>query len=339
MVALSGGVDSAVAAAILQREGYRVTGVTMKRDIGPQEGYALAAASAVACHLGIPLWTLDLGDSFFQEVVLPFCQMYQSGYTPNPCIECNRRIKFGKLLHFALDKGADFLATGHYVRKSESCGKTVLLKGVDTKKDQSYFLYTLGQNELSRILFPLGEMTKKEVLQLACELGLDQFTPGESQDICFIPEGDTGHFVDKVIAGSGGDIIDRRGRIVGKHQGLAHYTVGQRRGLGLGGGSKSYVVRIEGQDNRIIVGGEEELLRQIIITRHLTWIRDSSQASSSTVKLRYRSPSVAVKAFEPLTSDRALVELKTPQRAVAPGQSIVFYQGDEVLGGGIIEAN
>ena len=335
-VAMSGGVDSSVAAALLEERGYDVFGVTMLLANGDEEKTAASAAN-IAAKLGIPHHVIDLRDFFRQKVIAPFCDEYGRGRTPNPCVACNYYVKFGAFFDKAAELGAELMATGHYAQIDSSAAGCRLLKGTDSSKDQSYFLYRLGQKELCRLLLPLGELEKGKVKQIAARLGLAQSVRRESQDICFIPDGGYHSFITQHIPSPPGDIIDSEGNILGSHRGLAHYTVGQRQGLGLSSAEPLYVIRLDAENNRLVIGGQEQLYSSHISISGLSWTAGKAPQNTEdlTAKVRYKSPEAPVRLE--ITGDNAEVIFARPQRAVAPGQSIVFYRGDEALGGGIIE--
>ncbi|RDV84364.1 tRNA 2-thiouridine(34) synthase MnmA [Ammonifex thiophilus] len=333
-VALSGGVDSAAAAYLLLRSGHEVFGVTML--VTGEEG---KRAAEVAEKLGIPHFVFDLRREFVQEVVKPFVEAYLAGLTPNPCVWCNRKLKFGLLLEEALKLGADFLATGHYARVWFDLDRKryLLARGRDRRKDQSYFLYPLSQRQLARVLFPLGERTKAESLALVKELGLS--LREESQDICFLKGGDYRELV-KAMAQEKvkpGPILDPQGKRIGTHRGLAFYTVGQRRGLRYAWGKPYYVLALDPRRNALIVGPEEMLYRPFCRVEEVNFILFERPTGpfAAAVQVRYTSPPVPATVLP--EGDRvAKVEFASPQRAVTPGQAAVFYQEDLVVGGGTI---
>ncbi|MEE8193901.1 MAG: tRNA 2-thiouridine(34) synthase MnmA [Dehalococcoidales bacterium] len=347
VVAMSGGVDSSVAAAIIQKQGYQVIGVTMKLE--PDSGRvssraccpsdAIDSAQRVAAKLGIPHYVMDLRDVFARKVIADFCREYSRGRTPNPCIACNQYIKFDTLLQKAGQLGASFLATGHYARVEPSPNGYRLLKAVDSAKDQSYFLYPLEQGQLRHLLLPLGCLYKTEVRRLAAEMGLPNAAKRESQDICFVPDNGYHSFISEYIPSQPGDIVDSGGRILGRHRGLAHYTVGQRQGLGLASDRRLYVLKIDAGSNRLVVGIRDQLLASHLSARQLSWVSGQApgEFANVTAKVRYRSSEVAVRLH--LDDGTARVRFIEPQPAVAPGQAIVFYRGEVVLGGGVIEAS
>ena len=341
-VAMSGGVDSSLAAARLKAAGCEVSGVHLQlwlgHDLRPSTGHTVSDLEHTCQLLDIPLYKLNLTAEFRSLVVDSFCREYSLGCTPNPCIFCNQHIKFGLLLEKALEMGADYLATGHYARIKQSPGGYHLLKAVDRDKDQSYFLYTLGQRQLQHLLLPLGNLHKAEVKSLADEMGLPAVAGDESQDICFIPDNDYRSFVARHISLKPGDIVDTDDRVLGRHNGLAQYTVGQRQGLGLASNKRLYVLRLDAAGNRLVVGSKGQLLGNRLLASRLSWVSGEAPGESAgiTAKIRYRSPEVAARLH--LDDGIAEVDFQQPQWAIAPGQSVVFYQGDIVLGGGIIEA-
>jgi len=347
VVAMSGGVDSSLAAAILKNQRYQVIGVTMQ--IWPADKQnssggccglgAIEDAKRVAHRLDIPHYVMNFRNLFAQTVIADFCRQYSLGRTPNPCIRCNQYIKFDALLHRAKELDADFIATGHYGRIEHSSDGYRLLKAIDPVKDQSYFLYTLGQKELQHLLLPIGNFHKVEVRRLATELDLPTATSRDSQDICFIPDSDYRSFIAEHIPCQPGDIVDTDGKVLGRHKGLAHYTVGQRQGLGLASDKRLYVLKLDASSNRLVVGNQDQLLTGRLFARQLSWVsgRAPEVLRDITAKVRYRAPEVAVSLH--LGNGTAQVQFARPQRAIAPGQAVVFYQGEAVLGGGVIEAS
>ncbi|ACX51379.1 tRNA (5-methylaminomethyl-2-thiouridylate)-methyltransferase [Ammonifex degensii KC4] len=332
-VALSGGVDSATAAFLLLQAGYEVFGVTML--VTGEEG---EKAAEVAAKLKIPHFVFDLRQEFAQEVIKPFVEAYLAGLTPNPCVWCNRKLKFGLLLEKALKLGADFLATGHYARVwfDPARERYLLARGKDRRKDQSYFLYSLNQQQLARVLFPLGGRTKAENLLLVKKLGLP--LREESQDVCFLKGGDYRELI-KAMAQEKvkpGPILDPQGKKIGTHRGLAFYTIGQRRGLGHAWGKPYYVLALDPRRNALIVGPEEMLYRPSCRVEGINFILFERPPGPFTaaVQVRYTSPAVPATLFP--EGEAVRVEFASPQRAVTPGQAAVFYQEDLVVGGGTI---
>jgi len=336
-VALSGGVDSSLAAALLKEAGYEVSGIYMQLWADHSQESAISGLEHTCQLLNIPLHKLNFEKEFQSLVIDHFCREYSLGRTPNPCIACNQHIKFGLLLDKILKMGADYLATGHYARIEHLPDGYNLLKAIDTTKDQSYFLYTLGQRELQYLLLPLGDLHKAQVRKLAAERGLPTGSRHDSQDVCFIPDNDYRSFIAKHILIKSGDIINTEGKVLGKHNGLAQYTVGQRQGLGLSSNKRLYVLSVDTASNRLVVGTKDQLLSNRLFASELSWVSGEApqEPINITAKIRYKSPEVAAKLY--LNDRLAEVSFHQPQRAIAPGQAIVFYQGDIVLGGGTIE--
>lgn len=341
VVAMSGGVDSSVAAALLKKQGYAVIGITMqvwpsKKSFGGCCSLeTVNDAKKVADTLGIPHYVLNFRDVFKRDVIDNFVEEYKQGRTPNPCIRCNQYIKFDHLHRKALELGAEFVATGHYARIKN--GK--LLKGKDSKKDQAYVLYMMNQESLGRTLFPLGDLTKEEVRKMAKDFGLPVAEKEESQEICFIEDDDYGRFLKEVYpeAVRPGPILDRDGNIAGMHGGIAFYTLGQRRGIGAHRGLPKYVVQIDRERNAIVIGDREDTLGKELVADQVTYVSGVAPTSPLEIKakIRYNSPE-AEAVLKAQDQDKAQVIFKKPQRAITPGQSVVFYKGDEVIGGGII---
>ena len=347
IVGMSGGVDSSVAAALLVRQGYRVTGVTMKTGddggtahtggcfgSGQQEG--IESARRVAAKLGIPYHVIDVAGEFKHQVLDFFCREYMSGNTPNPCVRCNKLVKFGALWEKALAGGleADYMASGHYARvELDGSGRYLLKKGRDGKKDQSYFLYGLTQGQLARTLFPLGGYLKQEVRKLCVDLELGVETRTESQDFA---GGDyAALFAGKAVPGQ---VVDKQGNVLGTHKGVVYYTRGQRRGLSLASKEPLYVIDIRADTNSVVVGSLEELYTEKQIVDDLNWIAPRSLNGPVEITARIRSSHKGYAAVvAPLENGKALVTYKEPQVGAARGQSIVFYEGDVVVGGGIVE--
>ena len=338
VVAMSGGVDSSVAALLLTKAGYEVTGAHMLlAQKGERHEKNIRDLKETCRIIGIPLEVIDFHKEFDACVVRYFCQDYSNGLTPNPCVVCNKEIKFGRLLEWSREHGADFLATGHYARIEKNSAGFHLLKARSLESDQSYFLYRLGQDELSRVLFPIGsQKSKDEVRALALAANLPVSGRPKSHDICFIPDGDYRSFIDKFITLKPGNIVDTDGKVLGHHKGLSGYTVGQRQGLGISSRVGLYVLELDVKNNRLIVGEREKLESQSVRLRDLSWVSGKAPESGEgiTAKIRYRSKDVAVRLG--INDNIAGVEFSELQFAVTPGQSCVFYRGDEVLGGGII---
>ena len=345
-VAMSGGVDSAGAALLLQRQGLEVSGVTLllhncKNLPGSDtESTETASAKAVADAIHIPHTVLDRRDLFRQEVMGRFVSEYQAGRTPNPCIDCNREIKFGALLDWALDQGAEYLATGHYarIRYDEGRDRWLLLRGDDRSKDQSYVLYQLTQRQLAHVLLPVGTYEKPVLRQLAAEAGLPNAQRSDSQDICFIPDGDYVGFLKTCgVEPQPGDFVDESGKVLGRHKGQECYTTGQRKGLGISADAPVYVLRKDGEHNTIVVGPNEHLFRTELTADRVNWISIPELTSPIrvTAKTRY-SQREAGATVEPLEGGRIRVRFDEPQRAITAGQAVVLYDGEEVVGGGTI---
>lgn len=350
VVAMSGGVDSSATAALLANEGYDVVGVTLQLyDHGaavdsPKSccaGRDIHDARRVADAIGIPHYVLDYEALFKAAVMDDFADTYLAGETPIPCVKCNQTVKFHDLLATARDLGGDTLVTGHYVRRTAGPNGPQLRKGADPKRDQSYFLFATTREQLEYVRFPLGHMDKTETRALAAKFGLPVAKKPDSQDICFVPHGKYADVVEKLRPGASrpGDIVDADGAVLGTHQGLIHYTVGQRRGLGLGGHEPLFVLRLDAARNRVVVGPKDALDKTRLTIRNVNWIGDGDMPSDGVeamVKLRSLQPPVAA-TVTPLADGRALVVLHDPFAGVAPGQACVFYDGDRCLGGGWIE--
>lgn len=332
-VAISGGVDSAVAAAIL-KDRYNVIGVSMQLY---GEG-RVNGARQVCNALDIPLHVVAVEDRFQAEVIDHFVGEYRRGRTPNPCVVCNRRIKFGLLLEEVARMGVSHLATGHYARIDASQGGYRLLKGVDRDKDQSYFLYRLGQTELKHALFPLGEYTKGEARRMAAERGLPTSGQRESQEVCFIPDGSYHSFLAARVPPLPGSVVDTDGNVVGRHEGIARYTIGQRHGLGVASGERCYVVSIDAESNTVVVGPDAALWSDSLLASGVSFVSGEAPQDELEIgaRIRYRAPES--RALLSRRGELWQVRFQRPQRAIAPGQAVVFYRGEEVLGGGTIES-
>jgi tRNA-specific 2-thiouridylase len=341
-IAMSGGVDSSVAAVLLKEDGHQVTGVTMR--ILPEDENTTKAekdAASVARQLDIPHHIIDLRDIFARRIIDYFCREYQLGRTPNPCILCNKFIKLGALRDKIGEVGAEYLATGHHARieKDENSGKYLLKKGRDRMKDQSYFLCQLTQEQLSHTLFPIGHLTKERVKRMAAERGFPANSRPESQEICFIPDDDYKKFLREHLTQTTppGKIQDEKGETLGQHQGIASYTVGQRRGLGIFAARPLYVTSIEAESNTINVGNREKTYGTELIAENLNWIAipKPTQPFKVKAKIRYRHPE-AEAMVKPQDDFSVYVKFTEPQMAITPGQEVVFYDGDIIIGGGTI---
>ena len=361
MVAMSGGVDSSVAAALLVEAGYRVVGATLKlwclaNDDGGAgrccSAQSLDDARAVCRTLGIPHYVIDLSSEFERKVVEPFCSEYLAGRTPNPCVECNTKIKFGDFMARAKGTGADYVATGHHVRQGRdpATGKFWMKRGVDSKKDQSYALWGLTQPVLQHTAFPIGWLTKEEVRERAKSLDLVVAEKQESQDVCFIPEGDVAELFEKIaprvsdlgrrqIRDLKGEIRNLNGEIVGYHNGYFRFTVGQRRGLGVAAGRPQYVTRVDPAENVVYVGDDYDLKARTAHAQDFNFISDEPPISAKlnlSAKIRYLHPA-APGTLEPVGRGAVRFTFDELQRAITPGQSLAVYDEDRLLGGGVID--
>lgn len=347
LVAMSGGVDSSVAAALMLEAGHDVIGVTLKQWVGPDGEMPTAGcctvadaedARRVAAQLGVPYYVLDYVEEFTSAVVDPFSAAYLAGRTPNPCIECNRKVRFSALFDRMDALDADILVTGHHARVRADDAGWHLLRAVDGTKDQSYVLHMLGQRELSRILLPIGEMRKTEVRERARAMGLRTADKPDSQDICFV-KSDYRAFLETVVPGAAepGEIVDTGGSVLGTHAGVSNFTIGQRRGLGVAIGEPRYVVDVRPATAEVVVGTRDDLLVAGCVVSDVTFVSGSPLADPNVeVKVRYRSKPIP-SSVTPKSDHGWLVEFAEPTPAPAPGQSAVFYDGEEVLGGGVID--
>jgi tRNA-specific 2-thiouridylase len=352
-VAMSGGVDSSVAAALLTRAGHRVLGITMRlwreasspspctdrgATMDADSEKSVRDSAAVCRHLGISHHVIDLGEAFVDEIIDPFVREYADGRTPNPCVRCNHSIKFGRLLDHVRGLGCDYLATGHYARIRRVAGRHHLLRGADPAKDQSYFLYTLQQEQLRSIIFPIGNWTKERVREAAVEWGLPTAERSESQDVCFLRDDDYRRFIMERLpeAVCPGPIYNTQGELLGRHKGLPFYTVGQRGGLGIAAPRPLYVIRLDAPRNALIVGYAEELGARALEAADMSYVGETLPAGAEVdARIRYRAAPAPARVW-PLDDGRARIVFRRSLRDITPGQSVVLYRDDEVLGGGII---
>lgn len=349
LVAMSGGVDSSVAAKLLQDQGYDCMGCTMKlysnEDAGlPKQRTCCSLddvedARAVAVRLGMPYYVFQFTREFREKVMDKFVCAYENGLTPNPCIDCNRYMKFDSLLQRAQVLGCQYLATGHYARIERTPAGYVLKKALDGEKDQSYMLYTMTQEQLAHTLFPLGALSKAQTRQIAAKSGFLNAKKPDSQDICFVPDGDYGAMIRRYRGAPAqpGDFIDKNGAVLGRHAGIIHYTIGQHRGLGLSLPDRRYVCAIDPGKNTVTLGEKEDLYRTEVFVEDVHWISGTAPDAPlrCRAKLRYRQPEQPVTVV-PMSNRRAVLHFDQPQRAVTPGQAAVLYDADVVLGGGTI---
>jgi len=346
---MSGGVDSSATAALLLEQGYDVVGITLKlwpqdcvsraedKCCGPQ---AVTDARAVCHKLGIPYYLIDEADEFQKHVIQYFADEYKAGRTPNPCVMCNQNLKFGRLIDRATRLGADLIATGHFARvERREDGRALLKRGRDSRKDQSYFLFSLRQDQLARAMFPLGDKTKSDTREVARHCQLKTADKEESMEICFVPDKDYGKFLQQANLAQKhqGDIVDLDGRVLGRHDGIEFYTIGQRKGLGISSPRPLYVIELDADTNRVVVGDESALESDEFMVERCNWIPFDAppETFEATVKIRYNHPG-APATIVSNGNGSATVKTHNPQRAIAPGQAAVFYDGDTVVGGGWI---
>jgi len=351
LIAMSGGVDSSIAAYLMKRDGYRCMGATMRlyrnNDIGLDQSHTCCSqndiddAARVAAQLGIPYEVLNYREGFREQVIDKFIRTYEEGGTPNPCIDCNRYLKFEKMFFYAWENGLNYIVTGHYARieQDEASGRYLLKKAADGTKDQSYVLYSLTQRQLQHIKFPLGGMTKVQTRGLADEIGLITAHKHDSQDICFVPDGDYVRFMEDYTGRKyePGDFLDTSGNVIGRHRGAVAYTIGQRKGLGLAMGHPVYVCGKDMSANTVTVGEEEDLFSSSLIADTVNWISVDALERPMRIeaKTRYRQKQQPGTVY-PLGDGRIRIEFDSPQRAVTAGQAVVMYDGDTVVGGGTI---
>ena len=347
LIGMSGGVDSSVAAYLMLQQGYDCTGVTMRLYDNPTEESTCCSlddvedARAVATRLGIRHYTFNFKDDFDRQVVQKFVSSYQQGLTPNPCIDCNRYLKFDRLLRRAQELGFDYVVSGHYaqIRQENTTGRTLLYRAVDTAKDQTYFLACLNQEQLSHIRFPLGELTKAQVREIAEQQGFVTARKRDSQDICFVPDGDYSAFLSRYTGKTypQGDFLDLQGNVVGRHRGAVCYTRGQRKGLGLALGEPVYVCAKDMQANTVTVGPNEALFSKALRAADWNWIPFETLTAPMAVTAKIRHSQLDLQAtVYPEADGFARVEFDVPQRAITPGQAVVLYQGNLVIGSGTI---
>ena len=351
IIAMSGGVDSSVAALLMKEKGYDCIGVTMKLFNNEQAGISkeksccslddVEDARAVARKLDIPYYVFNFSDNFEKNVIERFIEAYHNGRTPNPCIDCNRYIKFKKLFLRMKELSMDYVVTGHYARIAydEKSGRYLLKKGIDDSKDQSYVLYSLTQEQLSHTLLPLGELEKSEVRRIAEENGFINADKPDSQDICFVPDGNYASFIEKHTgkASPHGNFLSTGGDVMGEHMGIIHYTIGQRKGLGIAAGRPVYVCDIRPEDNTVILGENDDLFSSTLVAGDINLISCESIVEPIRIKakIRYRQPAQPAEAV--IKNGKLYVTFDEPQRAITKGQAVVLYDGDIVVGGGVIE--
>lgn len=350
LIAMSGGVDSSVAAYLMKQRGCDCVGVTMRLfsndDIGLSREKSCCSlddvqdARSVAAKLAIPYYVFNFTGDFKSQVIDRFTSAYACGQTPNPCIDCNRYLKFERLYERAQLMGCDAVVTGHYARIGQENGRFVLKKALDASKDQSYVLYSLTQEQLAHTRLPLGEFEKTDTRRIAEELGFFNARKPDSQDICFVPDGDYAAFIERTTGKSypAGNFVDEQGNVLGRHRGIIHYTIGQRRGLGIAAETPLYVKRIDPERNEVVLCRDEALYSRALTAKELNWMAFETPPDSfrASAKIRYRHTEQPC-TVTALPGGRVAVEFDEPQRAATPGQAVVFYDGDTVLGGGVIE--
>ncbi|MGM9657740.1 MAG: tRNA 2-thiouridine(34) synthase MnmA [Eubacteriales bacterium] len=350
LIAMSGGVDSSLAAKLMTDRGYECTGCTMKlfnnEDTGAERNRTCCSlndvedARNVAYKLGMPFYVFNFTDAFREKVIKKFAESYKKGLTPNPCIDCNRYIKFAKLYERAKILGCDCIATGHYARIEKQNGKYIMKKALDETKDQSYVLYSMTQDQLAHTVFPVGEMKKAEVRELAKQSGFENANKPDSQDICFVPDGDYSRVIELWDGGntSTGNFIDKNGNVIGRHSGVIHYTIGQRKGLGISSREPLYVCGINASNGDIVLGGNDDLFGTESDAADFNWISGAPPEGEfrCKVKIRYRQAEQWATVI-PTGNDSVHIVFDLPQRAVTPGQAAVLYDGDTVIGGGTLQ--
>ena len=350
LIAMSGGVDSSVAAYLMKQRGCDCVGVTMRLfsndDIGLSREKSCCSlddvqdARSVAAKLAIPYYVFNFTGDFKSQVIDRFTSAYACGQTPNPCIDCNRYLKFERLYERAQLMGCDAVVTGHYARIGQENGRFVLKKALDASKDQSYVLYSLTQEQLAHTRLPLGEFEKTDTRRIAEELGFFNARKPDSQDICFVPDGDYAAFIERTTGKTypEGNFVDEQGNVLGRHRGIIHYTIGQRRGLGIAAETPLYVKRIDPERNEVVLCRDEALYSRALTAKELNWMAFETPPESfrASAKIRYRHTEQPC-TVTALPGGRVAVEFDEPQRAATPGQAVVFYNGDTVLGGGVIE--
>ncbi len=346
IIAMSGGVDSSVAAYFMKKKGFECIGATMRlynsEEADDFENTCCSLsdvedARAVATKLGMPFYVFNFTDEFREKVIENFVSTYEKGATPNPCIECNRYLKFDKLITRMKELSFDYVVTGHYARTEEREGRFYLKKGRDLSKDQSYVLYSLTQEQLAHILFPLGEYSKSEIREIAENEGFVNAKKHDSQDICFVPDGDYASFIEsyKGIKYPKGNFVDKNGNVLGTHNGIIRYTIGQRKGLGIAAGFPVYVVKKDIEKNEVVLGSEKELLESSLEAENFNWIYEKPDGKiRCKAKTRYNMKEVDCVAY--CIGDKVRVEFDNPVRALTSGQAVVLYDGDYVIGGGTI---
>lgn len=350
LIAMSGGVDSSLAAKLMKDKGFDCIGCTMKlyhnEDAGIESSRTCCSlddvedARSVAYKLGMPFYVFNFTDAFRDTVIRKFIESYENGITPNPCIDCNRYMKFDKLYERAKTLGCDYIVTGHYARIEEQAGKFVLKKALDETKDQSYVLYFMTQDQLVHTMFPLGSMQKTEVRAIAEESGFVNADKPDSQDICFVPNGDYASVIELKTGkeSAEGNFVDKQGNNLGRHKGVIHYTIGQRKGLGVSSTEPLYVCNICPKDGNVVLGSNDDLFSREADVSDFNWISGEVPGSEfrCKAKIRYRQPEQWVTVI-PTGADTVHIVFDEPQRAITPGQAAVFYDGDTVLGGGTIK--